>query len=351
MNSVLSRLKVVEIASVLAGPAVGMYFAERGAKVLKIENKTTNGDVTRSWKLPVESKDKEDSAYFNSVNWGKEHIFLDFKNESDLSSLNELVADADIILTNFKKGDAKKFGLDFETLANRSPQIILGEISGYGSNSDRVAFDLILQADTGFMSMNGTNDSGPVKMPVAFIDLFAAHQLKEGLLESIIEQLKNPGAYHVKVSLFDAAVASLANQATNYLITDHIPQRMGSKHPNIAPYGELFQTRDNRTITVAVGNNKQFKALCTYLKLDLHLQFSSNKERVENRSEIEDNLKAAFVILDAHQIEQDLIALNVPVAILNNLEELFRKQDAQSLILEDKRGKRVKTCVYQIQKA
>lgn len=351
MNSVLSRLKVVEVASVLAGPAVGMYFAERGATVIKVENKTSGGDVTRSWKLPSESKEKKDSAYFNSVNWGKKHVFLDFNDPSDLSNLNELMADADIVLTNFKKGDAAKFGLDFKTLSQHSPSIILGEISGYGFDSDRVAFDLILQADAGFMSMNGTSESGPVKMPVAFIDLFAAHQMKEGLLEALLEQKENPGAYQVRVSLFDAAVASLANQATNYLIAGHVPQRMGSKHPNIAPYGELFPTKDNRQLTLAVGSDKQFEKLSNYFQLDIHQKFPTNQARVENRAEIEQSL--AVVIKDkiAQEIEHDLIQLNIPVAVINDLEQLFKKEETQQLLLENEAGKRVKTVAYNIQKA
>ena len=351
MNSVLSKLKVVEIASVLAGPAVGMYFAERGARVIKIENKSTGGDVTRTWKLPSENKDKKSSAYFCSVNWNKEHHFLDFKDLSDLSTLNEIIADVDIVLTNFKKGDAAKFGLDFETLRASSPQIILGEISGYGADSDRVAFDLILQADTGFMSMNGSPDSGPIKMPVAFIDLFAAHQLKEGILEALLEQSVNPGAYNVQVSLFDAAVASLANQATNYLIANHTPKPMGSKHPNIAPYGELFQTADNKIITFAIGSDRQFSSLCNYFKSDLGNRFTSNKERVENRDIIENELQNKVKLKKAQEIEQDLINMNVPVAIINNLEELFKKPETNSLLLEDDNGKRVKTAVYKINKA
>lgn len=351
MNSVLSNLKVVEIASVLAGPAVGMFFAERGANVIKVENKTTKGDVTRSWKLASEDKDASTSAYFASVNWGKEHIFLDFKDLSDLSSLNELISTADIVLTNFKKGDAKKFGLDFDTLKHTSPQIILGEISGYGSQSDKVAFDLILQAETGFMSMNGSADSGPIKMPVAFIDLFAAHQLKEGILEALLEQKENPGAYLVQVSLFDAAVASLANQATNFLIAGQVPKRMGSKHPNIAPYGELFQTVDDKTITFAIGSDRQFESLCEYLKSDLNKRFASNKERVQNRVIIEQELKQLVALSNSEEIESDLTQLRVPVAIINDLSELFAKPQSQDLILQDSLGKRVKTSVYQIEKA
>ena len=348
MKSHLSNLKVIEIAQVLAGPAVGMFFAEKGAKVIKVENPKQGGDVTRSWKLPSEDPNSNTSAYFGSINWNKEHIFLDLTDASDRQKLNELIKDADIVLTNFKDGDSKKFNLDFESIKQLNPSIILGEISAYGEKSKRLAFDLVLQAETGFMSMNGTKHSGPVKMPVAFIDMFAAHQLKEGILEALLERSMQGGAYRVQVSLYDAAIASLCNQATNYLIGNQIPKRMGSKHPNIAPYGELFKTADNRLITFAIGNDKQFKALCTYLHLQV--DYPSNKERVENRLSIETKIAEKLLLLEAQTVENDLIELKVPVAIIQSLDEVFQSEKAQQLLLEDELGKRVKTAVYSIEK-
>jgi len=193
MDSVLSKLKIIEISTVLAGPSVGMFFAERGAEVIKIENKRTGGDVTRTWKLPSEDKDSSISAYFSAVNWNKKHLFLDFTDENDKMALNELLSTADIVITNFKNKDAEKFELDFESIQKINGSFILGEISSFGPDSDRVAYDLVLQAESGFMSINGNPDSGPIKMPVAFIDLFAAHQLKEGILEALLERQVNDG--------------------------------------------------------------------------------------------------------------------------------------------------------------
>jgi crotonobetainyl-CoA:carnitine CoA-transferase CaiB-like acyl-CoA transferase len=302
MKSVLADLKVIEIASVLAGPAVGMFFAEKGAKVIKVENKLTGGDVTRSWKLPAEDKNSAESAYFSAVNWNKEHLFLDFNDQNEIRKLKGVIADADIVITNFKAGDAAKFALDFKSITEINNHVILAEISGFGANNNRVAYDLVLQAETGFMSMNGEPNGQPVKMPVAFIDLFAAHQMKEGILEALLTQKVEKGSYRVHVSLYDAAIASLANQASNYLMANHIPKPLGSKHPNIAPYGELFRTKDDKLITFAIGSNKQYENLCEELSIQVQHNHSTNKERVANRIEIEIILSEKVANRNADQL-------------------------------------------------
>ena len=184
---IFNNLKVVELASVLAGPSVGMFFAELGAQVIKVEH-PEHPDVTRSWKIASENKEESASAYFSSINYKKEYIHLNLNKENDHFQLIELLKDTDILLTNFKKGDVEKFNLTDDLLLEVNPRLIHGKISGFGSDSDRVAYDLILQAETGFMSMNGTEDSGPVKMPVALIDVLAAHQLKEGILCALLER-------------------------------------------------------------------------------------------------------------------------------------------------------------------
>ncbi|MEO9533005.1 MAG: CoA transferase [Crocinitomicaceae bacterium] len=346
--SILSELVVVEIASVLAGPSVGMFFAEKGARVIKVENKKTGGDVTRSWKLSSENKNNSHSAYFATVNWNKEHVFLDFTDEDDRSELEDLIAKANIVLTNFKHGDAQKFNLDYAAIKKLNSKIIVGEISGYGAADEKVAFDLVLQADTGFMSMNGTPTSGPVKMPVAFIDLFAAHQMKEGILEALLNQQVNGGNFLVEVSLYDAAIASLANQATNFLIANHIAKPIGSLHPNIAPYGELFKTKDDRIITFAIGSDKQFISLCKHLHLELHLTFSTNQTRVENRNLIAEKIQEKVKLIEADTLENELTQLRVPVAIIKSIDEVLSSPRVTKLLLEDQLGKRVKTAVYTI---
>lgn len=333
-----SELTVIEIASVLAGPSVGMFFAEMGARVIKVENKTAGGDITRKWKLPSENPSSNISAYFSSVNWHKEHIFLDFTDPDELKKLYQLIAKADILIANFKKGDDLKFKLSFEDVRTINEQIIYGRITGFGPDSERIAYDLVLQAETGWMSMNGNETSGPIKVPVAIIDLFAGHQLREGLLTAMLLHQKNPKAYLVDVSLFDAAVASLANQATNWLMGQHVPQRIGSKHPNIAPYGELFETSDGQLITFAIGSDKQFSKLTEELGLENlsnDSRFDRNAVRVQNRSELAEILEKVVRERSATDLVKKLKEKHVPVAEIKDIRQVFEDPKAARLVLEE----------------
>lgn len=355
MKSGLANLKVVEIAGVLAGPSVGMFFAEMGAIVTKIENKKTGGDITRSWKLPSENKDATVSAYFSSVNWNKKYLSVNFSDAEDLKKVKQLIQEADILITNFKKGDAEKYGLSYDEIHATNPSIIYGEISGFGENSDRVAYDLILQAESGFMSMNGTPESGPLKMPVALIDLLAGHQLKEGILVALLERQNTGVGHRVHVSLFDSAIASLANQATNWLMAGKIPQRMGSKHPNIAPYGELFKTKDEKMITLAIGSDNHFKRLCALLDLsDVVIQsdFSSNSMRVKNRDRLAEILSQKICTINSEILIQQLNKDFIPCAEIKSMDEVFENAETNKLILDEEidgqKTRRVKSVAFKI---
>lgn len=338
MSDFFSDLKVVEIASVLAGPSVGMFFSEMGSEVVKIENKKSNGDVTRSWKLPSEDKEATVSAYFCAVNYNKSYQFLDLSNAEDLLNVKMQIEAADIVILNFKYGDDVKFGLDYESLSKTNSKLIYGTINGFGADSERVAYDLILQAETGFMSMNGTKTSGPVKMPVALIDVLAGHQLKEGVLVALIERLKSGKGRKVSVSLYDSAVASLANQATNWLMGGHVAKPIGSTHPNICPYGELFTTASGELITFAIGSNKQFSNLCHSLNLTqlvTDVRFKDNFSRVQNRVELEGLISEKIKDFNASELIVELHKKFVPVAKINSIDEVFQSESAKSMILSE----------------
>jgi crotonobetainyl-CoA:carnitine CoA-transferase CaiB-like acyl-CoA transferase len=351
LNSI-KELTVIELSTVLAGPSVGMFFAELGAKVIKIEHPTIP-DVTRSWKLPSEQHEVPVSAYFSSVNYGKSYLTLNLLDSDDYSNFIELIKNADILLTNFKRGDDHKFGIETQTLHQLNKRLIVGKISGFGEDSDRVAYDLILQAETGFMSMNGTTDSGPVKMPVALIDVLAGHQLKEGLLLALIDRQLTGKGSEVSVSLYDAAVCSLANQASNFLMTGHIAKRMGSLHPNIAPYGELFQTKDGVTITFAIGSNQHFEKLVTSLKhpeLATDIRFINNAQRIENRTILAEILQSILINQQSKEILSELLLKNVPCAEIKSIDTVFSDEKAQAMILTEKinglETKRVQTTAF-----
>jgi crotonobetainyl-CoA:carnitine CoA-transferase CaiB-like acyl-CoA transferase len=332
-----SEFVILDLSTVLAGPSVATFFAEQGAKVIKIEN-TNVPDVTRSWKLPSENQASTISAYFSSINYKKEYVQLNLKDTNDHNEFLKLVATADIIISNFKLGDEDKFGIQDEILRKINPNLICGKITGFGDDSDRVAYDLILQAETGFMSMNGTPESGPVKMPVALIDVLAAHHLKEALLLAILK-LKTTGiAKTVTVSLYDAAICSLVNQASNYLMENHIPQRIGSLHPNIAPYGEIFKTKNGDLITFAIGSDVHFKKLCSFLNLtDLLEQsdFEHNSLRVKNREQLQALLQEKIQHFTSNEILSAMASENVPCGKINSLNEVFESKGAKTLIREE----------------
>lgn len=329
-----SKLKVIDLSTVLAGPSVCTFFAELGAEVIKVENPNIP-DTTRSWKLASEDKTSSISAYFSSVNYKKNYLKLDLKNQENRQQLLDLLSDADIVVSNFKKGDVEKFQLTDSILHELNPRLIHGKITGYGSDSDRVAYDLILQAESGFMSMNGTPESGPVKMPVALIDILAGHQLKQALLIALLERMESNQGKSVQVSLYDAAICSLSNQASNYLMTGEVPKRMGSLHPNIAPYGELFQTADSQTVTFAIGSDKQFRHLCEFLdcaNLIQDARFVSNQQRIVNRTVLAAILAAEILKKRSQDIVKWAEENFVPAGIVRTLDLVLGDEEAKRLI-------------------
>jgi crotonobetainyl-CoA:carnitine CoA-transferase CaiB-like acyl-CoA transferase len=354
MKTLFSNLTIIDISTVLAGPSVGMFFAELGARVIKIEH-PIHKDITRSWKLPSEEENSEISAYFSSVNYGKTYQFIDLKNSEERELLYELCATADIVLMNFKRGDQEKLAITDQHLRQNNKRLIIGKISGFGDNSDRVAYDLILQAESGIMSMNGTKDTGPLKMPLALIDVLAAHHLKEGLLIALLELHKNKIGKTVTVSLYDAAVSSLINQASNYLMAGRIAQPIGSLHPTIAPYGELFKTKDNITITFAIGSNRHFELLCNELglsELSFDIAYASVQSRVVNRAALTDILSKKIECRSSDELLEKMHHLNVPVARINSIAEVLNQPSAQKRVLneviEGVQTKRVESIAFKI---
>ncbi len=333
-EKIFKDLKIVELAGVLAGPSVGFFFAELGASVVKVENPKTNGDVTRTWKLKTEDPKNKESAYFWSVNAFKKFVSLDLSQPKQLQQLYDLLSDADILLSNFKAGDDKKLKLDYPTLKALNPKLIVAAINGFGTGSPRTAYDLILQAESGFMFMNGEPGSQPVKMPVALIDLLAGHQLKEAILIALLNRYQTGKGCFVSVSLFDSAIASLANQATNWLIANHLPKAAGSLHPNIAPYGEIFETKDKQQITFAIGSNKQFKALCDliqYSNLANDAKYANNHLRVNNRTQLYALLYDYIKQFNFAELFSKCLEKEITLGKIRNLKEVFELPEAKAM--------------------
>ncbi len=340
-------LKILELASVLAGPGVGQFFAELGATVIKVENPETGGDVTRSWKGSGEITDDR-SAYFCAVNWGKKSIAINLESVEGKSILYKLVEQCDIVIVSYKPGDSVRLGVDYETLKQWNPKLIYGQITGYGSSDPRVGYDAVIQAEAGFMFMNGEPGGASLKMPVALIDVLAGHHLKEGILLALLKRERTGNGDFIEVSLIQAAIASLANQATNWLVAGKIPEKQGSAHPNIAPYGDVFTTADKHEILLAVGSDKQFAALCRVLQVSeiaQDVKFKTNGVRVNNRALLKALLQDRIAKYTADTLIQQLDKAKVPIGRIRNLQEVFETPQAREIMFSSKAISGVKTYV------
>lgn len=345
--SQLKGYKVLELASVLAGPAVAQFFAELGAEVIKVENLTAGGDVTRSWKSAGEKTDDR-SAYFCAVNWGKRSIAIDLNTIEGKNIVQKLARRSDIVIASYKPGDAEKLGVDYKTLSQDHPGLIYGQISGYGAGNPRVGYDAIIQAEAGFMFMNGEPGGPSLKMPVALVDVLAGHQLKEGLLLAMLERLKTGKGKLVEVSLIQAAAASLVNQASNWLIANKLPQKQGSAHPNIAPYGEVFTTADGKELIMAVGSDQQFRALCKLLGLNTLAgdhRYGTNALRVENRKALAASLAAGISALSSLELMPKIHAAKIPAGIIQDMSQVFQMEEVKQLVLSGSGLQGVRTYV------
>jgi len=339
-NDPLEELLVVELANVLAGPAVGMFFAELGARVIKVENPRTGGDVTRSWRMPDEGPDSP-GAYFTAVNWGKQSVAVDLATAKGQAVVHDLIERADVALCSYKPGDAERLGVDWRTLSAVNPRLIYAEISAYGEGSARVGYDAVLQAEVGFTSMNGTETSGPLKMPVALMDLLAGHQVKEGVLAALIRRERSGRGARVRVSLFESGIAALANQAANTLMTGNVPRRMGSGHPNIAPYGTVYRCHDGAYIVLAVGTDEQFRKLAVCLsdpRLGRDRRFKANVDRVRNRAALEERLSERISAQDSGELMDRLEEHGVPAGRVRDVDAALGDPAARALVLGHRSG-------------
>lgn len=331
------RFVIVELANILAGPITSMYFAELGARVIKVENPHTHGDATRGWRTLNEDPQHDVSSYFSCANWGKESIALDTTTPAGLAIAHELCARADIVTASFKPGDAQKLKLDYATLAARNPRLVYGQINAYGEDDPRPGFDAIVQAEAGFTFLNGEPDGPPTKMPVALVDLLAAHQLKEALLLALLKRERTGQGSFVSVSLLQAAVASLANQATNYLVGGIVPRRMGSEHPNIVPYGTILIGNDGRGVVLAAATERQYRDFVKAIglpELAEDPEFQTTRQRVAKRDELLARVRAKTGQMSSAALAEALGRAMVPYGFVNDMAAVFEQPGAQALVME-----------------
>ncbi len=337
MTELLKDIVVVELASVLAGPLAGSFLAEHGAQVFKIENKKNGGDVTRQWRLGNEDPNLRIGAYYSSANFGKEVITLNLDEEKDYSQLLSVLAKADVVISNFQNKTAKKLKIDYDTVATLFPEVIYAQLVAYSGNDPKPGYDLVMQAEAGFISMNGTANGELAKMPVAMIDIIAGHQIKEAILLGLLAKSKNGKGCYTEISLYKSAISGLANQASNYLMSGHVPKPLGTLHPNIAPYGDVVVTNDEKMIILAIGSDKQFEKLGKTLKLASELlhTFRFNKDRVSGRDELIRRIRAKIEVLSYDSLKMSLLNANIPFCTIAQLDEVFENPLAKEMLIEE----------------
>ncbi|CTQ67343.1 CaiB/BaiF CoA transferase family protein [Roseibium alexandrii] len=328
MTAPLKGIKVVELARILAGPWIGQTLSDLGADVIKVE--APQGDDTRGWGPPflnTEGGEAGDAAYFHSCNRGKRSITVDFRTEEGQNIVRRLVADADVLVENFKVGGLAKYGLDYESLSKVNPKLIYCSVTGFGQDgpyAHRAGYDFMIQGMGGIMDLTGDPDGAPQKIGVAFADIFTGLYGVIGVLAALRRRDETGEGEWVDMALLDAQVGVLANQALNYFVTGKTPKRLGNAHPNIVPY-QVFSASDGHLI-IAVGNDGQYKRLCGVLgrpELADDPKFATNAARVASRTE----LVAILTEETAARARDDLLAAlemeGVPAGPINSVEDVF----------------------------
>ena len=325
MQGPLEGTLVLDISRVLAGPWATQTLADLGARVIKVEH-PVRGDDTRHWGPPWQTKDDEiESAYFLAANRGKESVALDLKDPRGQSIVQKLAKRADILIENFRVGGLAKYSLDYDSIAKINPAIVYCSISGFGQtgpSARKPGYDFIVQAMSGLMSITG--ESHPTKTGVAVSDIFAGLYAAIAILGAYVKARETGQGEHIDISLLEAQLATLANQALNYLVSGTSLGLSGNAHPNIVPY-QVFETADT-AIVVAVGNDRQFGALCEVIEkpeLSSDTRFATNPDRVRNRKELVPLIAAALMNKDAMHWLETLDKVGVPAGPVNSIGAAF----------------------------
>ena len=326
MAHALNGLKVVELARILAGPWAGQTLADLGANVIKVES--PEGDDTRKWGPPFIDHDGEQSAaYFHACNRGKRSIIADFRTEEGLEIVRSLIADADVVVENFKVGGLAKYGLDYESLSTINPRLIYCSITGFGQDGpykDRAGYDFLIQGMSGIMDLTGEPTGEPQKIGVAFADIFTGLYSVIAIQAALTQREATGRGQHIDMSLFDAMTGVLANQAMNFLATGTEPKRLGNAHPNIVPY-QTFATSDGHII-LAAGNDAQFNRFCSLVGLEELIgddRFGTNAARVTNRDQLTDLIQNKTINWCRDDLLAALETQGIPGGPINTVADVF----------------------------
>jgi len=324
----LEGITVLDLSRVLVGPFCTMQLGDLGAEVIKVE-RPGRGDQTRTWVPPAfgEGEDSE-SAYYVSVNRNKRSIEVNLATEAGRELVREIAGEVDVVVENFRVGKTAEWGLDYEDLVEENPGLIYCALSGYGEwgpDRDKPAYDVMMQARGGFMSFTGVEGGPPVRIGVALADVGAGMYATQAILAALFEREVGDGTgQKVDVSLLDGQAAWTSYMATNYFASGEPPGRMGSKHPNIAPY-QAFETADGYVV-VACSSDAFWPRLCEALdRPDLLAdeRFETNEGRVRHRDVLDAELDATFAELTTEEAETLLEEHDVPASRVRDVSEVF----------------------------
>ncbi|MBL4667151.1 MAG: CoA transferase [Sneathiella sp.] len=321
-NGALTGLKVVDLSRVLGGPVCTQMLADHGAEVVKIE--PPQGDETRTWGPPFD--DSGLSAYFSGANRNKRSIALDIRKAGGQEILHKLLADADILVENFKTGSLEKWGLGYEeVLKEKYPKLIHCRVTGFGADGPFGGFpgyDAVIQAWAGLISVNGSPETGPVRVGIPIVDLGTGMNAVIGILMAVNERHTSGKGQLVEASLYDTGIQLQHPHAANNLMSGKAPTLTGNSHPNIAPY-DLYPTR-SAPIFLGIGNNGQFRKLCDALQcpeVPADPRFVDNASRLAHRDELNTILEDKLANKEGVEFATELLEAGVPAGAAMTVPE------------------------------
>jgi crotonobetainyl-CoA:carnitine CoA-transferase CaiB-like acyl-CoA transferase len=329
----LSGSRILDLSRVLAGPLATQILGDLGADVIKVERPDV-GDDTRHWGPPFVATD---AAYFLSLNRNKRSVEVDLRTREGVDAVRRLAAGSDVVIENFRPGLMAELGLAPHDLRRATPGLITCSLTAFNDEAPKAArrpgYDIMAQALSGLMSVTGEPGGEPVKAGVALLDVITGLQAAVGILAALHDRERTGRGRHVSVSLFDASVAAMVNQAANHLLGGIVAGPMGTAHPNICPY-QAFHASD-RPFILAAGNDRLFRRTCDALGHSDWAddqRFVTNEERVRNRDELIPLLEEAFAAKPASEWIGALEAVSVPCAPIRAMDEVFAAPEGAALV-------------------
>jgi|TARA_B110001452_G_scaffold202394_1_gene172431 CoA:oxalate CoA-transferase len=329
MNGPLKNLLVIDLTRVLVGPYCTMILSDLGARVIKVEAPEI-GDDSRNFGPFI----KDYSAYFMSLNRGKESIALNLKNSEDKKIFDKILSKADILVENFKPGTLEKWGYGWKNINKKNPKLIYASASGFGQTGplrELPAYDMVVQGMGGLMSVTGQPNSEPTRVGTSIGDITAGLFTAIGINAALYERQKTGKGMYIDVSMLDCQIAILENAIARYLSKNEIPKPMGSRHPSIAPF-EAFKTKDSYII-IAAGNNKIFSELCLALnkkELFENEKFKSNNNRCKNMDELKIIFEKILTAKNTHEWIDIFTPRKIPCGPINNIKEAVENEQIKA---------------------